>query len=79
MNRHEQSMAVIVQKAMLKFRKTRNVTTTSGPGVTNLITPLQDSYSDGIPSCSFYRTGSYTCCEDDAFQECPAIDLTSMH
>jgi acetolactate synthase I/II/III large subunit len=52
------------------------VLTTSGPGITNLITPLQNAYSDGTPlvvlSAQVPMSSLYT----DAFQECRATNLT---
>ena len=52
------------------------VISTSGPGVTNLITPLQDSYSDGIPLLVITAQVSSMTLGTDAFQECNAINLT---
>ena len=52
------------------------IITTSGPGLTNCITPLQNAYSDGSPlvliSCQVPLNSIGT----DAFQECNAIELT---
>ena len=52
------------------------VVTTSGPGLTNCITPLQNAYSDGSPlvliSCQVPLNSIGT----DAFQESNAIELT---
>ena len=75
MNRHEQSSGHCAE-GYAKVSKNREVTTTSGPGVTNLITPLQDSYSDGIPLVVFTGQVPTHAIGSDAFQECPAIDLT---
>ena len=52
------------------------IVTTSGPGVTNLITPLQDAKNDGIPL--FVLTGQVptNAIGTDAFQESDAISLT---
>ena len=52
------------------------VVTTSGPGLTNCITSLQNAYNDGSPllliSCQVPLNSIGT----DAFQECNAIELT---
>lgn len=52
------------------------VVTTSGPGLTNCITSLQNAYSDGSPliliSCQVPLNSIGT----DAFQECNSIELT---
>ncbi len=49
--------------------------TTSGPGVTNIITPLQDALSDGVPMIAMAGQVP-TNAPPDAFQECDAIALT---
>ena len=51
------------------------IVATSGPGVTNLITPLQDAIFDG--NCLVVLCGqAATTAPPDAFQFAPAIDLT---
>ena len=52
------------------------VISTSGPGVTNLITPLQDALSDGVPLLAITAQVSRNVIGTDAFQECNAIGLT---
>ncbi|KAL3941960.1 MAG: hypothetical protein SGBAC_003762 [Bacillariaceae sp.] len=49
---------------------------TSGPGVTNLITPLQDAICDGVPMVVLCGQAATTAPED-AFQFAPAVGLTS--
>jgi len=51
------------------------VVATSGPGVTNLITPLQDAICDGVPMVVMCGQAATTA-PMDAFQQAPAIDLT---
>jgi len=51
------------------------VIATSGPGVTNLITPLQDAICDGVPMVVMCGQAATTA-PSDAFQQAPAIDLT---
>ena len=52
------------------------IITTSGPGVTNLITPLQNAYTDGTPLIAISGQVPTNVIGQDAFQECPALDLT---
>ncbi len=59
------------------FKKTPGiVVTTSGPGITNLITPLQNAYSDGTPLIVISAQVPLTSLYTDAFQECRATNLT---
>jgi acetolactate synthase I/II/III large subunit len=51
------------------------VVATSGPGVTNLITPLQDAICDGVPMVVLCGQAA-TVAPADAFQSSPAVDLT---
>ncbi len=76
MNRHEQGCGHSAEGYAKVTGKPGVVMTTSGPGVTNLITPLQDSYSDGIPMVVMTGQVPTSAIGSDAFQECPAIDLT---
>merc|ERR1719222_1295779 len=49
---------------------------TSGPGVTNLVTPLQDALTDGVPLVVFSGQVPTNAMGTDAFQECPATEIT---
>jgi acetolactate synthase I/II/III large subunit len=51
------------------------VVATSGPGVTNLITPLQDGFCDGVPMVVICGQAA-TNAPKDAFQSAPAVDMT---
>jgi acetolactate synthase-1/2/3 large subunit len=51
------------------------VVATSGPGVTNLITPLQDAICDGVPMVVLCGQAA-TNAPPAAFQQAPAVDLT---
>ncbi len=51
------------------------VVATSGPGVTNLITPLQDAICDGASMVVLCGQAATTA-PSDAFQAAPAVDLT---
>ena len=48
---------------------------TSGPGVTNLITPLQDGFCDGVPMVVLCGQAATTA-PPDAFQSAPAVEMT---
>jgi len=52
------------------------IITTSGPGVTNLITPLQNALSDGTPLIAMAGQVATNMIGTDAFQEAPSIELT---
>ena len=52
------------------------VIATSGPGVTNLITPLQDAICDGVPMVVLCGQAATTA-PQDAFQQAPAVALTT--
>lgn len=49
---------------------------TSGPGVTNLITPLQDAICDGVPIVVLCGQAA-TVAPKDAFQSSPAVAMTT--
>lgn len=49
---------------------------TSGPGLTNLVTPLQDALTDGVPLVVFSGQVATAAMGTDAFQECPATEVT---
>jgi acetolactate synthase I/II/III large subunit len=52
------------------------VITTSGPGLTNILTPLTDAYCDNVPLLVISGDVSTTMAGKHAFQEAPAIQLT---
>ena len=76
MNRHEQGSGHCAEGYAKATGKPGIVVSTSGPGVTNLITPLQDSYSDGVPLIVLTGQVPTMSIGTDAFQECAAIKLT---
>jgi len=49
---------------------------TSGPGVTNLVTPMYDALTDGVPLVVFSGQVPTSAMGTDAFQECPATEIT---
>ncbi|KAJ3481536.1 hypothetical protein NLJ89_g12203 [Agrocybe chaxingu] len=50
------------------------VLVTSGPGATNVITPMQDALSDGIPLVVFSGQVATSAIGSDAFQEADIVD-----
>ena len=75
-NTHEQSGG----HAATGYAKSSNevgvAIVTSGPGLTNMVTPLQDANSDSTPLVLFSGQVSTANMGSDAFQECPATDIT---
>ncbi|CAK9046480.1 Acetolactate synthase catalytic subunit [Durusdinium trenchii] len=49
---------------------------TSGPGLTNMVTPMQDALTDGVPMVVFSGQVPTGAMGTDAFQECPATEIT---
>ena len=49
---------------------------TSGPGATNIVTPLADAMMDSIPIVVITGQVATTAIGTDAFQECPITDVT---
>ena len=52
------------------------VLVTSGPGLTNMITPILDATNDSAPLVVISGQVSLGAMGTQAFQECPAVDLT---
>jgi acetolactate synthase-1/2/3 large subunit len=52
------------------------VVVTSGPGITNVVTPMQDALTDGVPMIVFSGQVATGVMGTDAFQECPATAIT---
>ena len=75
-NRHEQMTGHTAEGYAKISNQPGCIITTSGPGVTNMITPLQDAYSDSIPL--FLITGNVATHKlgTQAFQEVNATELT---
>lgn len=76
MNRNENCSGHAAEGYAKASNRLGVVITTSGPGLTNLITPLQDAYSDGVPILAISGQVPTNALGTDAFQECPAIELT---
>ena len=52
------------------------VLVTSGPGATNVVTPMQDAMSDGVPLVVFSGQVATTAIGSDAFQEADVVGIT---
>ncbi len=50
---------------------------TSGPGITNMITPMLDAQNDSTPLIVFSGNVQLSAMGSNAFQEAPAVDLTT--
>ena len=50
---------------------------TSGPGITNMITPMLDAQNDSTPLIVFSGNVQLSAMGTNAFQEAPAVDLTT--
>ena len=72
---HEQSCC----HAAVGFAKSSNnmgvCISTSGPGVTNMVTSVYDAYCDGVPLLVLTGQVSKELMGTGAFQECPAVDI----
>ena len=75
-NRHEQFSGHSAEGYAKTSGKIGVVVATSGPGVTNLITPLQDAFSDSVPLFAITGQVSSKDIGTNAFQEVDAISLT---
>lgn len=60
----------------LNHRMPGIIITTSGPGITNCITPIYDAYSDGVPLIVLSGQVDQKFIGTDAFQEAPAVEAT---
>ena len=75
-NRHEQASGHCAQAYSKITNNLGVLITTSGPGFTNVITPLQDAYCDGIPLLCISGQVPTTALGTDAFQECDAVGIS---
>ena len=77
-NRHEQFSGYSAEGYSKSSKNNIGVViTTSGPGLTNIITPLQDATSDGVALLAISGQVDKTKLKTSAFQECDAISITS--
>lgn len=76
MNRSEQCCGHAAEGYARSTGRVGVVLTTSGPGLTNIITPLQDAKGDSTPMVALSGQVPLAAVGSDAFQECLAVDLT---
>ena len=76
-NNHEQNCG----HSATAYAKSSNnnvgvVVVTSGPGLTNMVTPILDATNDSTPLVVFSGQVSKSAMGTNAFQECPATEIT---
>ncbi|KAF7549637.1 hypothetical protein G7Z17_g6248 [Cylindrodendrum hubeiense] len=74
--KHEQCAGHMAEGYARASGKPGVVLVTSGPGATNVITPLQDAYSDGTPIIVFCGQVPTSAIGTDAFQEADIIGIS---
>ncbi|KIL67019.1 hypothetical protein M378DRAFT_191748 [Amanita muscaria Koide BX008] len=74
--RHEQGAGHMAEGYARVSGKPGVVLVTSGPGATNVITPMQDALSDGIPLVVFSGQVATSAIGSDAFQEADVIGIS---
>lgn len=75
-NTHEQSAGHAATGYAKSTDKTGVAIVTSGPGLTNMVTPLLDATNDSTPFVLFSGQVSTVNMGTNAFQECPATEIT---
>ena len=74
--RHEQGAGHMAEGYARVSGKPGVVLVTSGPGATNIITPMQDALSDGVPLVVFCGQVATSAIGSDAFQEADVIGIS---
>ncbi|KAI0345110.1 acetolactate synthase [Trametopsis cervina] len=74
--RHEQGAGHMAEGYARVTGKPGIVIVTSGPGATNVITPMQDALSDGIPLVVFTGQVATSLIGSDSFQEADVIGIS---
>lgn len=74
--RHEQGAGHMAEGYARASGKVGVVLVTSGPGATNVITPMQDALSDGTPMVVFTGQVPTTAIGSDAFQEADIVGIS---
>ena len=74
--RHEQGAGHMAQGYARASGKPGVVLVTSGPGATNVITPMQDALSDGTPLVVFCGQVVTSAIGTDAFQEADVVGIS---
>jgi len=75
-NTHEQSLGHSATGYAKSSGKPGVCMVTSGPGLTNMITPMLDAHNDSTPLIVFSGNVPIKAIGTQAFQECPAIEMT---
>lgn len=75
-NNHEQNCGHAATAYAKSSGKPGVVIVTSGPGLTNLITPILDATNDSTPLVVFSGQVPLNAMGTLAFQECPAVEIT---
>ena len=79
-NTHEQSSghaATAYAKSRQCYNQIPGISiVTSGPGLTNSVTPLTDATNDSVPFILFSGQVPLASMGTNAFQECPSVDIT---
>ncbi|TFK22967.1 acetolactate synthase [Coprinopsis marcescibilis] len=74
--RHEQGAGHMAEGYARVSGKPGVVLVTSGPGATNVITPMQDAMSDGIPLVVFTGQVATSAIGSDGFQEADVVGIS---
>jgi len=74
--RHEQGAGHMAEGYARSTGKVGVVLVTSGPGATNVVTPLTDALMDSIPLVVLTAQVPTTLIGSDAFQECDTVGIT---
>ncbi|WP_164740528.1 biosynthetic-type acetolactate synthase large subunit [Rhizobium chutanense] len=74
--RHEQGAGHAAEGYARSTGRVGVMLVTSGPGVTNAITPLQDALMDSVPLVCLSGQVPTTLIGSDAFQECDTVGIT---
>ncbi|KAF8208111.1 acetolactate synthase [Mycena galopus ATCC 62051] len=74
--RHEQGAGHMAEGYARASGKPGVVVVTSGPGATNVVTPMQDALADGIPLIVFCGQVATTAIGSDSFQEADMVGIS---
>jgi acetolactate synthase-1/2/3 large subunit len=74
--KHEQGAGHMAEGYARASGKPGVVLVTSGPGATNVITPMQDAFSDGTPMIVFCGQVVTSAIGTDAFQEADVVGIS---
>ncbi|KAJ6789900.1 hypothetical protein PWT90_03414 [Aphanocladium album] len=74
--KHEQGAGHMAEGYARASGKPGVVLVTSGPGATNVVTPMADAYADGVPLVVFSGQVRTTAIGSDAFQEADVLGIS---